>query len=34
MGYQYSRTALFEGYQTGSREGKPVAPLLGKLTGL
>jgi Rieske 2Fe-2S family protein len=32
MGYQYSRTALFEGYLTGSRDGKPVAPLLGKLT--
>jgi Rieske 2Fe-2S family protein len=32
MGYQYSRTALFEGYLTGSRDGKPVAPLLGELT--
>ena len=32
MGYQYSRTALFEGYLTGSKEGKPVAPLLGELT--
>ena len=32
MGYGYSRTALFEGYLTGSREGKPVAPLLGQLT--
>ncbi len=32
MGYQYSRTALFEGYLTGSKEGKPVAPLLGDLT--
>lgn len=31
MGYQYSRTALFEGYLTGSKEGKPVAPLLGEL---
>ena len=31
MGYQYSRTALFDGYLTGSKEGKPVAPLLGKL---
>lgn len=31
MGYQYSRTALFEGYLTGSKEGKPVAPLLGDL---
>jgi phenylpropionate dioxygenase-like ring-hydroxylating dioxygenase large terminal subunit len=31
MGYLYSRTALFEGYLTGSKEGKPVAPLLGDL---
>jgi Rieske 2Fe-2S family protein len=27
----YSRTALFEGYKTGSRDGSPVAPLLGEL---
>ena len=33
MGYGYSRTAMFEGYVTGSRDGKPLAPLLGKLTG-
>ncbi len=33
IGYAYSRTALFEGYKTGSRDGEPVAPLLGKLTG-
>ena len=32
MGYAYSRTALFEGYQTGSEDGSPVAPLLGKLS--
>jgi Rieske 2Fe-2S family protein len=32
FGYAYSRTALFEGYLTGSKEGKPVAPLLGELT--
>lgn len=32
MGYQYSRTALFEGYLTGSKDGKPVAPLLGELS--
>ena len=32
QGYSYSRTALFEGYKTGSRDGQPVAPLLGKLT--
>ena len=31
FGYAYSRTALFEGYLTGSKEGKPVAPLLGEL---
>ena len=31
--YCYSRTALFEGYKTGSRNGQPVAPLLGELTG-
>ena len=32
MGYGYGRTAMFEGYVTGSKEGKPVAPLLGELT--
>lgn len=32
MGYAYSRTALFEGYKTGSRDGEPLAPLLGELT--
>lgn len=32
IGYGYSRTALFDGYKTGSRDGEPVAPLLGKLT--
>ena len=31
--YHYSRTALFEGYKTGSRNGEPLAPLLGDLTG-
>lgn len=31
QGYGYSRTAMFEGYKTGSRDGQPVAPLLGKL---
>jgi Rieske 2Fe-2S family protein len=30
IGYGYSRTALFDGYLTGSKEGKPVAPLLGE----
>lgn len=33
QGYGYSRTAMFEGYKSGSRDGEPVAPLLGKLTG-
>ena len=32
IGYGYSRTALFDGYLTGSKEGKPVAPLLGEIT--
>lgn len=31
IGYGYSRTALFDGYLTGSRDGRPVAPLLGEL---
>jgi Rieske 2Fe-2S family protein len=31
MGYDYSRTAMFDGYLTGSRDGKPLAPLLGDL---
>ncbi len=31
QGYGYSRTALFEGYETGSRDGEPLAPLLGEL---
>ena len=30
MGYGYSRTALFDKYQTGSQGGAPVAPLLGE----
>jgi len=29
--FSYWRTALFEGYKTGSRDGGPVAPLLGEL---
>ncbi len=29
MGYGYSRHALFDKYKTGSRDGQPVAPLLG-----
>ena len=31
IGFGYSRTAMFDGYLTGSRDGKPVAPLLGDL---
>ena len=33
QGYGYSRTALFEGYKTGSKDGEPIAPLLGNFTG-
>lgn len=32
-GFGYWRTALFDGYQTGSRDGTAVAPLLGQLQG-
>ena len=32
MSYAYGRTALFEKYKTGSKDGEPVAPLLGELT--
>ena len=32
MGYGYSRSALFKKYRTGSRDGQPVAPLLGEFT--
>ena len=32
IGYGYSRTALFEGYKTGSEDGEPLAPLLGDLS--
>jgi len=31
IGFGYSRTAMFEKYKTGSRGGKPVAPLLGSI---
>ena len=33
QGYGYVRMALMEGYQTGSRSGEPLAPLLGNLSG-
>jgi len=33
FGFAYSRSALFDGYKTGSRDGEPLAPLLGNLTG-
>ena len=33
MGYGYSRSSLFRKYRTGSRDGGPVAPLLGEFTG-
>jgi Rieske 2Fe-2S family protein len=29
----HQRYALYEGYQTGSRDGKPVAPLMGHMQG-
>jgi len=32
FGFGYWRTALFDGYATGSSDGTPVAPLLGALT--
>ena len=32
IGFGYRRTALFDGYLTGSKDGKPVAPLLGGFT--
>ncbi len=32
IGFGYDRHALFEGYLNGSREGKPVAPLLGSFS--
>jgi phenylpropionate dioxygenase-like ring-hydroxylating dioxygenase large terminal subunit len=31
QGYAYSRSAMFDGYKTGSEDGSPVAPLLGDL---
>ena len=31
--YAYNRYSLFEGYLTGSEDGKALAPLLGDLTG-
>ena len=31
--HSYNRYALFDGYVTGSEDGKPLAPLLGSLTG-
>ena len=32
IGYGYSRSSLFSKYRTGSEDGQPVAPLLGKFT--
>jgi len=32
MGYGYSRTAMFDGYVSGSRDGQPLAPLLGTIS--
>ena len=33
MGYGYWRTAMFSKYKTGSKDGQPVAPLLGNIKG-
>ena len=33
IGFGYGRTALFKKYKTGSRDGQPVAPLLGSIKG-
>lgn len=33
LGFSYSRTAMFDGYLTGSRDGTPIAPLLGDISG-
>ena len=33
MDFSYSRHSLYEDYDTGSDNGKPVAPLLGSLQG-
>ncbi|MEI4263981.1 aromatic ring-hydroxylating oxygenase subunit alpha [Roseovarius sp. D0-M9] len=33
MNFYYRRYPLYPGYQTGSKSGEPVAPLLGNLTG-
>jgi phenylpropionate dioxygenase-like ring-hydroxylating dioxygenase large terminal subunit len=33
QGFAYSRSALFEGSVTGSKDGTALAPLLGQLTG-
>ena len=32
VGYFYDRYALFDGYETGSEDGKPVAPLMGHIS--
>ena len=32
IGYGYGRSALLRSYKTGSRDGEPVAPLLGEFT--
>ena len=31
--YAYNRYALLDGYQTGSEDGRPLAPLLGQING-
>lgn len=32
IGFGYGRSAMFDGYVTGSEDGRPVAPLLGELS--
>jgi Rieske 2Fe-2S family protein len=33
IGFGYARTAMFSKFKTGSRDGQPVAPLLGSIKG-
>ena len=32
VSYGYDRYALFDGYETGSKDGKPLAPLMGNIS--
>jgi len=33
IGFGFARTAMFSKFKTGSKDGQPVAPLLGSITG-